>query len=663
MLFALLSLFSLVVPAVPNDWRDTTRQLLPVEVIASSRMQQQMVTHQQWNMGQRDWQRQGAVQFADVLRRLPGVQLRDYGGAGAQISLASRGLGAAHTVVSLDGFPVTDFSSGTVDLGRFRLSDFGQVQWTIADAPALLTSVRSLGTAHLALSSASSVPRLGVEWGSFGQIAVDAAAHHRSGAHTLGVQGSYARADNDFPYRVANGDTFEYARRSQSPWQRWQGSAHWLWQTPQHNTQVRLNHQQHMQQLPGAVTLYTTLDGEELRTHRSAVQASHVVHGEQWQWQWAGQYAAQRLQYIDRGEEYPGAMHEEDYHQYELWNTLGARYDLSSFWQVAYAVDASHTTLRSNIGRFERVGRAALQQSVSLRFLLPTTMFTLRGLRHDFFHTVLGHATEALPLMPWESTAVASDAHELTWSVSAAQQLWQTRATRGTLRGLVQTLFRMPSFTENYYHHYGNAGLRPERTQQFSLGLSVESIRLSSSFEWKGSVDVYHNRVLDRIMGIPVNQTVWRTTNLDRVRAWGGDVAAQLQFKLAPGHSLEGAVTTSWQSVVDDSERKSATYGLQLPYIPEATAHAVVVWSNPWCDFSLTADYASERHATANHWPSARLEPYATLHVAVGRNLRWGCCNWHTQFVVNNLTNAHYELVRGYPLPGRSVLWRNTWLF
>ena len=119
------------------------------------------------------------------------------------------------------------------------------------------------------------------------------------------------------------------------------------------------------------------------------------------------------------------------------------------------------------MARFDCVARTALQQSLSLRYVRPTTMFTLRGLRHDFFHTVQGRVENASPLLPWESTAVATDAHSWTWSLAVAQQLWQSSSTRGTLRGVVQTLFRMPSFTENYYHHYGNANLRPERTQQF----------------------------------------------------------------------------------------------------------------------------------------------------------------------------------------------------
>ena len=190
MLFVLLCLPSLLSPFSPLEGRDTLRQLSPVEVTTAVSPSQQMATHQQWGMDHRDWQRQGATQLSEALRSLPGVQLRDYGGAGALVSLAARGLGAAHTVVTLDGFPVTDFTYGAVDVGRFRLSDMSQLQWTIADAPALLTSVRTLGTAHLALRSATSSPHLGVEWGSFGQIVVDGAVRHRIGAHALGVQSS-----------------------------------------------------------------------------------------------------------------------------------------------------------------------------------------------------------------------------------------------------------------------------------------------------------------------------------------------------------------------------------------------------------------------------------------------------------------------------------------
>ena len=63
--------------------------------------------------------RRGVTDTGDAMRRLPGVNLRDYGGAGGLKTVSVRGLGAAHTVVSYDGLPVGAARQGETDLGRF----------------------------------------------------------------------------------------------------------------------------------------------------------------------------------------------------------------------------------------------------------------------------------------------------------------------------------------------------------------------------------------------------------------------------------------------------------------------------------------------------------------------------------------------------------------
>lgn len=634
-----------------------------MEVMATQRALRTTPTHTQWTMDESAWRRQGAHQLSQVVQQLPGAQVRDYGGAGAQVLLSARGLGTSHTTMAVDGFPLTDMTSGSVDLGRWLLGDFSQIQWSIADGMSLLTSVRSLGASRLSLTAATTQPRLAVEWGSFGRVVADGVGTWRSGAHELSAMVSAARADNDFPFRLDNGNFSEWQHRGRSPWTRYQASGQWRWNTAHCTTQVRLLHQRHRQTLPGAVTLYTTHEGEDLATKITLLQAKHEALLGRFRWRWAAQWQAQQMDYADQGEEYPDGVHAETYQQHEVWNTLGASYALSPSWHVAYAADGAFTTLRSNMGRFDEVARTALQQSFSLRWVLPTTQMTLRALRHDFFHHVVVPKVGVAPLLPWESSAVASDAHRWTWSVSVSQRLWQWPTTQGTLRAGVQSLFRMPSFAENYYHRWGNANLRPERTQQCNLGIVVESGTAQRAASWQWSVDVYHNRVLDRILGVPVNQTVWRTTNLDRVRSVGADLAGVISLPLARRHTLSLNATASWQRVTDESEEKSATYGLQLPYIPAFTAHASAVWRNPWCDVSLSADYSSERHATANHYREARLAPYVLLHVAVGRDLSIARCKWRTQLAVNNFTNAQYALVRGYPMPGCSLTWRNVWTF
>ena len=49
----------------------------------------------------------GITDVADALHRIPGVTLRDYGGAGGMKTVSVRGFGAKHTGVSYDGIIVS----------------------------------------------------------------------------------------------------------------------------------------------------------------------------------------------------------------------------------------------------------------------------------------------------------------------------------------------------------------------------------------------------------------------------------------------------------------------------------------------------------------------------------------------------------------------------
>ena len=65
----------------------------------------------------------GVVDMPGALRRMAGVNLRDYGGAGGLKTVSVRGLGAAHTIVTYDGLAVGDARQGQTDLSRFSLDN------------------------------------------------------------------------------------------------------------------------------------------------------------------------------------------------------------------------------------------------------------------------------------------------------------------------------------------------------------------------------------------------------------------------------------------------------------------------------------------------------------------------------------------------------------
>ena len=68
----------------------------------------------------------GITDMADALHRLPGITLRDYGGAGGMKTVSVRGFGTKHTGVSYDGVMLSECQSGEIDLSRYSLDNVAQ---------------------------------------------------------------------------------------------------------------------------------------------------------------------------------------------------------------------------------------------------------------------------------------------------------------------------------------------------------------------------------------------------------------------------------------------------------------------------------------------------------------------------------------------------------
>jgi outer membrane cobalamin receptor len=68
------------------------------------------------------------VDLADVLAGVAGLQVRRYGGLGAPSLPSLRGGGAAGIVVMIDGVPVADAQTGTVDLSENKKKLYMEMQ-------------------------------------------------------------------------------------------------------------------------------------------------------------------------------------------------------------------------------------------------------------------------------------------------------------------------------------------------------------------------------------------------------------------------------------------------------------------------------------------------------------------------------------------------------
>jgi hypothetical protein len=94
-----------------------------------------------------DMLRLGVTDMADALHRMPGINLRDYGGAGGMKTVAVRGFGAGHTGVSYDGVLLSECQGGEIDVSRYSLDQVQTLRLTIGDNDDIFISARQASVA------------------------------------------------------------------------------------------------------------------------------------------------------------------------------------------------------------------------------------------------------------------------------------------------------------------------------------------------------------------------------------------------------------------------------------------------------------------------------------------------------------------------------------
>ena len=204
------------------------------------------------------------------------------------------------------------------------------------------------------------------------------------------------------------------------------------------------------------------------------------------------------------------------------------------------------------------------------------------------------------------------------------------------LRGSVGRAFRLPSFTDLYYHDPANQGspdLRPERAWTYEAGLDW-----NAGGKLRGDVVVFQRRERDGIDWVRRSPNdIWRATNFQRLHFTG--LEASVSTVLARSHWLDfrySALHGAQQALLGFPSRYVFNYPSQA---------AVVSWRSllPQGLVVRTRVGATQRFAR---------DPYALWELYLARTS--GRFRPFVQF--SNLTNTAYEEIPGVPMPGRSVI-------
>ncbi len=596
-----------------------------------------------------------ALMVSEAVTHFSGALIRDYGGLGGMKTVTVRGMGAHHTAVAYDGITLTDCQTGQIDLSRYSLENINVIELSIGEGvdifqPARLSassSLLSLQTRQPEFQSGKRLnSKIGLKTGSFGLLNPDMLLQYKlSSKLSLSVSGEYMGSKGDHPYRLyeSEADTpYETVKRLNNASEAGRGEITLHGSLANNGRfEVKAYGYTSSKGLPGAVILYNPYSAQHLWDNTVFIQA-HVEQSPSslWRWQVNTKYQSAGQRYLNP--DYLGSTGKEDqrYRQDEAYVSGVLLRDLPAGFAVSAATDAALNRMSSNLYQF----------SNPLRFTL------LGQLSASYQSAVLNGSANLLGTYVNEETLLqepAGDRWKASPSFSLAWKPWEGLPIR--LRTFYKSSFRMPSFNDLYYSAVGNRNLKPENSRQLNAGITLASLPLSQRMDLRMTVDGYHNRITDKIMAIPTkNIFVWSMVNLGVVHITGVDMAAEVNGKLHKSVQWTLAWNHSYQRALDKTDPSSPTYMNQIAYAPRVYGSGRLGVKTPWVDVAWSMVYSGHRYVTGHNLAENNLPGYADQSVSLERLFRLNNSTLSLKVEALNLAGTNYELVRNFPMPGRS---------
>lgn len=589
---------------------------------------------------------------ADAVRHFTGTVVKDYGGIGGLKTVSVRGLGATHTAVSYDGVVMGNCQAGQIDLGRFSSNGLGSVSLHVGQNDDMTSTARALAS-----GSVVSMYSLSPQWedkpyhveaaimgGSFGLYNPSAMYAQKLGQRTWTSVGfDFSSAHGRYPYTLLNGTKVITEHRSNTDVKQLSGewNLHHEFSDSSH-LETKVYYYDSERGLPGAVILYNNSTTERLADRNAFAQ---VRYSKQWNYQWElrsiAKYTYGWNRYTDTNVKYVEGKQIDENLQQECYGSTTLLYRPAMAWTLSLAQDAFVNTLSSNLPSCPFPVRYTSLTALQTEY--RTEWIRLRGI---LLGTAVGEKFDASR----SNTISKHSTYELTPTLSASMRPFSS--TPLFVRLMYKETFRMPTFNDLYYFRSGNKNLRPERAHEYNVGVTWQTSPMGVVEELAITADGYFNDVTDKIVAFPTTY-VWKMANYGRVHIKGLDATLTSLCRLASKTTLDVGVSYTLQHAIDVTNPQSQGYGVQLPYTPLHSGSTRLLLTTPWVGVGYSMVASGERYSMSERSARYRIAPYAEHTLTLSYDFVLRETDLTVQAEAINFTNAQYEVIQYYPMPGR----------
>lgn len=599
-----------------------------------------------------------ALQVSDAVKYFSGVTIKDYGGIGGLKTISVRSLGANHTAVNYNGITVTDVQTGQIDIGRFSLDNVQSLSLNNGQSDVIFQPARAFASASV-LNIQTVAPsfindqrangKISMKTGSFGLMNPSFNTNFKWNKKiSSSFSGEWMSANGRYPYVLQYGtegvDSSSVEKRENTDVQSLRlETALYADISDETNGNVRLYYYQSERGLPGATIFYNTENFSKQRLwDKTFFTQGHLEHtfSSKWTVQANAEYNHGYLRYLDPA--YLGADGKIDdiFIQAETYGSVSVLYRAFERLSFAVSTDLSATTMHANRDNFAIPTRLTSQSALAAKWVSNHVLATANLLFTQTAESVkLGQAAE--------------NRQKLSPYVGVVVKPFGNMDLR--FRAFYKNSFRLPTFNDLYYPAIGRRNLMPENADQFNIGTTFATAPASAISLIKLSADAYRNNVKNKIVAYPAgNLHQWTMINLGKVMINGVDVTGESAMEFSENTHLLLAATYTFQHATDVTNSNAVNYNHQIAYTPRHSGSARAVMEMPWFNAAYAVIWSGMRYSGNYNSEEFKLNGYADHSLSFSKKFETRFGDWDFIFETLNLLNKNYQVVRNYPMPGRS---------
>lgn len=570
-------------------------------------------------------------QARDVLSLVPGVFVRDYGGANALQTVSFRGGSSSQALVLIDGARLSSAQNGSADISLIPMRFVSSVDVSRGGASALYGANALSGVVDMRLAlPLDQRVRLSAMGGSFDQWALSAGLTKRFNGVSVGADVEHLGSMGSFPFSTSQfGSVYGINRENND-----MRSTRAVFRIENQRDNAATILVRHLDRgVPGAV-----VQGN-ITQARARMQDDDVIGlwtvglnpSSRSAWKWTGS-----ARYLDQAYQDPDATIigsqgiDVRYIQRDVTQSIVRKpYDVLNSQEGTLnfggRLDASYADIRGNSlqGADGTIYRGSLGTTIDARFSGASADHPSlqAALRSEYF-TDIG----------------------LVFSPLVGAQM--ALSDEFSLRALWSYNVRPPSFNELYYLNYGTKDLRPERSSTLEFAMHAQPT------DWlDADLTVYAMKTSDQIVSVPVSPIITSAQNVGATRTYGAELAVRAstfgeRLRVQYSYALMDARDATGRPYLD---------GTLLPYAPPEVAAGLVMWNDRHWFASATVSYTSYRYHSTGNVYAAMLNPFTIVGLQGGVRLQTDRSIVDMRLQCDNLFDVSYVVVRGFPMPSRTM--------